>query len=372
MTYQKTKWISGETVVSAENLNKIESELERLGIKGLLKDAMNNFSFGECGYIREVNGDVWLTANAYFDDVAQQWMRVDEEKISFALELQGKGTIAHEVVPGLNMWKASPGPNPIGAVGTIGGWEILTVFTGHGNVVVGGMNFEIDGSGASPALGRIHQLEDGTYLSRDAYWDGSRFVYDKVTQPAVAIKIDNLTGELSYLYADKAGDTDIDYDGTGEAFPTIEFKSTPILTEKALSEKSMVGAYQVAPQAIPADTFTNILFDSVDYDNKGEFDASYGVFAAKEDGIYAVTTSTTLNGIPEDIRFVMTISVNGSEKSRFIDQPVSATGNQVVFSGSKQLKMSKGDSFAVYVYSSADVSTLPGQSLTNIEITKIA
>src|SRR3982750_3298010 len=83
---------------------------------------------GSKSFIKEVKGDLWLTANAYYDGA--NWQRVDTSKVAYGLQLQGTNNIPGEVV------------------------------TGDRQLVIGGGGLEIDGYGAPP-YGRVVQNHQG-------------------------------------------------------------------------------------------------------------------------------------------------------------------------------------------------------------------
>lgn len=151
---------------------------------------------GSKSYIQEVNGDFWLTANAYYD--GSNWQRVDTSRYSFAVQMQGTNNIPNETIQGVNIWRCIPGTNPIGAMLTYGGWETCLIFTANENMVCGGMNFEMDGSGAATTYGRMNQLADGTYFSRNSYYDGANWQRDDITKSAMAIKVSS-SGAITTL-----------------------------------------------------------------------------------------------------------------------------------------------------------------------------
>jgi len=114
---------------------------------------------GSKSFIKEVKGDLWLTANAYYDGA--NWQRVDTSKVAYGLQLQGTNNIPGEVVSGTNLWVAQPGPNPINSTyGAVGGWLLGTIVTGDRQLVIGGGGLEIDGYGAPP-YGRVVQNHQG-------------------------------------------------------------------------------------------------------------------------------------------------------------------------------------------------------------------
>jgi len=139
--------------------------------------------------IQQVDGDLWLTANALYDAATGDWNRVDTSKSAFALQIQGNTNIPGLTTPGTIIWTAAPGSNPIGAFLAEGGWVNAGIFASNQNLVVGGINLEVDGSGNAP-YSRINQLQGvGTYVSRNAFYDGSAWQFDDTSLPASALAL---------------------------------------------------------------------------------------------------------------------------------------------------------------------------------------
>jgi hypothetical protein len=112
--------------------------------------------------IQEVDGDLWITANAYYDGT--NWQRFDITKTAFGLQLQGTNNIpGGEVTPGTNLWVAQPGTNPINTTyGSVGGWDLAQVLTGDRQMVIGGAGMEIDGYGSVPYARVMHNTISST------------------------------------------------------------------------------------------------------------------------------------------------------------------------------------------------------------------
>lgn len=116
--------------------------------------------------IEQINGDLWILANANYDSSTQKFNRIDTSKYAFALQLQGTNNIPGETMQGVNLWRCSPGTNPIGDYGAVGGWETIEIWTAYKDTVLGGFGLEIDGDGTLP-YGRFVHL---TYDSKE--WTG--------------------------------------------------------------------------------------------------------------------------------------------------------------------------------------------------------
>lgn len=114
---------------------------------------------------------------------------MDTSKAAFGIQIQGYGTIPGLTTPGVNIWTAAAGTNPIGAFLTEGGWLTVGLLVANQNFVIGGINLEIDGSGNAP-YSRMNQLQGvGTYLSRNAFYNGSAWAFDDTSVPASALAI---------------------------------------------------------------------------------------------------------------------------------------------------------------------------------------
>ncbi len=114
--------------------------------------------------IQQVDNDLWITANAYYDGT--DWQRIDTSRFSFGIQVQGYNNIPGESIQGINFWRAVPGSNPIGDFGEYGGWEAVQLWTAYKDAVLGGYGLEIDGHGTFP-YGRFVHL---TYNSEE--WTG--------------------------------------------------------------------------------------------------------------------------------------------------------------------------------------------------------
>jgi len=138
--------------------------------------------------IAEINGDLWLSANAYWD--GSNWQRVDTSKFALAIQIQGTNNIPGETIPGINFWRAVPGSNPIGNFGTYGGWEAVFIGTAYASGVLGGTCLEVDGNGVTNGYARVSALSDGTHITQNAYWDGSYWRPDNSSAQSLDIWLD--------------------------------------------------------------------------------------------------------------------------------------------------------------------------------------
>ena len=165
-------------------------------------------TYGSLSHIQQVDGDLWLTVNAYWDGT--HWQRIDTTTTAWAWQLQKANLIPGEInTRGVILWHCRPGDNPIGPFTAMGGWETAMIFTEHSNLVIGGMNFEIDGSGAT-YYGRVNHIDaQGTFLTTNAYYDGTVWERDDLTKPAVGLCL-RPDRSITLLYAGP-GDNLIDW-----------------------------------------------------------------------------------------------------------------------------------------------------------------
>lgn len=113
--------------------------------------------------IYQIDGDLWIVANAYYDENSNEWSRINTSRFALAIQIQGTNNIPNETVQGINFWRAVPGDNPIGDFGEYGGWEAVQIWTAYKDTVVGGFGIEVDGNGLSP-YGRFVHTESSTEI----------------------------------------------------------------------------------------------------------------------------------------------------------------------------------------------------------------
>jgi len=127
----------------------------------------------------EVNGDFYWAVNATYDESADQWNRVDTAKYAYLIAVHSEGNIPTEPIGGVVWWRATPGANPIGDWAAVGGWELGYMMTEHRNFVMGGMNLEMDGSGAPPYGRFTHSGSNDasgtvfTAMQRNSWYEGA-------------------------------------------------------------------------------------------------------------------------------------------------------------------------------------------------------
>jgi len=105
----------------------------------------------------EKDGDFFWSINATYDEQTGSWSRIDSSKFAYLVELRSQNAIPTEPIGGIVWWRAVPGDDPIGDYASTDGWELGLMMTEHRNCVLGGMNLEMDGSGAPP-YGRLTQI----------------------------------------------------------------------------------------------------------------------------------------------------------------------------------------------------------------------
>lgn len=168
----------------------------------------SNPANGQLTYMQQVDGDFWITVNAYYS--GNSWYRIDKTKFAFGYQMQSYNNMPFEPMPAVTLWRAVPSENiEIGAYATYGGWEMVQASTAYRDLVIGGSNFELDGNG-SGRFGRVNFVhEDGIYLTTNAFWNGAAFNKDSSDSAAYGIRI-GLNGGISYLTA-PAGSSSINW-----------------------------------------------------------------------------------------------------------------------------------------------------------------
>lgn len=131
------------------------------------------------GALVSVSGDIWMLANAYWDETAQEFYRIDKTKAAYGWQMQGQGFIPGEpdlgyFVSGATLWVAQPesytlirggGTSGGSRFAAVGGWELGYTLTQERQLTVGGGGIEIDGYGTFP-YGRVINNTTGTVLAR--------------------------------------------------------------------------------------------------------------------------------------------------------------------------------------------------------------
>jgi hypothetical protein len=111
-----------------------------------------SLKIGTYGFITELDGDVWITINAYRD--GDDWMRVDIAKPAWGLQIQVENFMVFETYEATTYWTAQPAANPINPTwAAIGGWEMVISFSKYRDITYGGGGVEIDGHGTVEQYG---------------------------------------------------------------------------------------------------------------------------------------------------------------------------------------------------------------------------
>lgn len=175
-------------------------------------------------FLRQIGGDTYLTANAFFDGTT--WRRVDTAKVSWALILRGSSNYPGGSSQSVELWTAPAGANPIGLFGT-GSWVLLTrhvpdlasVITklSVGEAPVNDTDVirkaELDAHQSSgSAHGAVSEATAGAIIKRDNA--GRAKVADPSDNADIATKkyVDDNAGASSFL---SLSDTPSSYTGAG-------------------------------------------------------------------------------------------------------------------------------------------------------------
>ncbi|UCC67317.1 MAG: hypothetical protein JSV79_09290 [Armatimonadota bacterium] len=159
----------------------------------------------------EKDGDFFWAINATYDEQADQWNRIDTTKYAYLIALHSKNNIPTEPIGGAAWWRAVPGNNPIGDYAAVGGWQLGFMMTEHRNYVMGGMNLELDGSGAPP-YGRFTQIGSNdpsgtvvTAMQRNSWYEGSgQWGRDSHDKSSAIIGLDEDANLFVWWYPDSS------------------------------------------------------------------------------------------------------------------------------------------------------------------------
>jgi hypothetical protein len=371
--------------------------------------------FGNRSFITEIDGDLWIAANATYDGT--NWNRVDTTKYAFAIQIQGYGNIPGETTPGVNIWKAAPGENPIGDFLEVGGWETLAIGTAYSSLVIGGSTVEVDGSGATAGYSRLICLNDGLHLTHNAYWDGANWNADVLnaesidlwldTSGNVALRIAYVTANpISWSYGDLIADGSVttdklaDYAVTalklfGSAVETDKIKDGAVTTEKIADgaiiytkyglnsilsghlanqiKLTRAKAYRSTDQSYSAATHTKLRFDGLVFNPSGSYDnitnyrytilPSYG-------GQHVVHAHITFDSQASNTQLSLEIYVNGAMVQHSYLHQVGGLG---IFTGEIMgiLNLVDGDYIEIYVYNATGGTVLGGADVTWFEVFRL-
>lgn len=115
-----------------------------------------------------------------------------------------------------------------------------------------------------------------------------------------------------------------------------------------LSVTTCFAAYQSAAQNYPATTFSQVQFQTKQFDDLSEFNAATSLFTAQVAGTYVFTAGVTGSQSTSNNRAIA-LYVNGSEHIR-LQQNTAMQGNVVMSGASVPLRLAAGDTVAVYYF----------------------
>lgn len=111
---------------------------------------------------------------------------------------------------------------------------------------------------------------------------------------------------------------------------------------------SCFAAYQSSAQAFVANTYTRVLFQSAQFDDLGEFDATASAFTAAATGTYLFHAGVSgTQGVA--CNRAIGLFVNGSERIR-LQQNSTIQGNNAMSAGSVPVRLTKGDVVALHYF----------------------
>lgn len=143
-----------------------------------------------------------------------------------------------------------------------------------------------------------------------------------------------------------------------------------VMTENDRSLRNAFGVYQSTAQSLSATTFTNVNFETEEFDNKSEFDNSTGAWTVQRDGLYMLTVSLSFGSMASGNRIIGTVTVDGTEYKRFADYTAGATGVYKA-SASLMLRLSKNNVVRVQAWTTNALSLQAGSSATFISCSQI-
>lgn len=182
------------------NLN--ETVISKLGLD---KEGIENYNFAMISQEDYAGGDYWILVNADYNYDLKRFIKINDTKTSFGIQLQSGGTYAgeEEIDPnntGVNVWRCPPFRDSNGdfvvykdtsvydysdvedksyigvsrlsdgawvEYGIASGWNNAFMLDSYGGMTVGGAGFEIDGNGIFPFTRLTHSIytdsNDDTY-----------------------------------------------------------------------------------------------------------------------------------------------------------------------------------------------------------------
>ena len=345
--------------------------------------------------IQQVDNDLWLTANAYWD--GSNWQRIDTSKYAFAFQLQGYNNIPGESMQGVNLWRCSPGSNPIGDFGEVGGWEAVQLWTAYKDSVLGGYGLEIDGHGTFPYGRFIHMtnLSDGYIYTGiltnlfadlsgvDSSYDDSWFVgiakyIDSGGSSFVIARASPESTTLTHILSIPAGGLSVTEDdlslsdvGTGNV-STDEHGFCPKLPGDSTKFLNGVGGWAVPQFGGPAIMVGHTSFNPADsqtyyfgmgiYNVPSSDSSSFGIRAPRAGTVKYINLINTVGTTGSDEDVTIKIRKNGGAASTIgtvqWDSAVFSLYEDIDFSVSK-------DDYIELIYETPEFATNP-QNVTAI------
>jgi hypothetical protein len=371
--------------------------------------------FGNRSFITEIDGDLWIAANATYEGT--NWNRVDTTKYAFAIQIQGYGNIPGETTPGVNIWKAAPGENPIGDFLEVGGWETLAIGTAYSSLVIGGSTVEVDGSGATGGYSRLTCLNDGLHLTQNAYWDGANWNADVLNAESIDLWLDtsgNVSLRIAYVtenpiswsYGDLIADGSVTTDKLADsavtahklaanAVETAKIEDLAVTNAK-IADLTITGskianytltvvkladdltasrakAYRSTDQSYGAATHTKVRFDTKVFDSLNHYDNTTNyryTVTPGFNGQHVVHAHIIFDSQTSNTQQSLEIYVNGAMVQHSYLHQVGGLG---VFTGEIMgiLDLAAGDYVEIYVYSANGGTVLGGADATYFEIFRL-
>jgi len=205
------KEVNAQAQINARaDVNLIHSFLENAG-KITFESADTPRTDRTCMF--EKDGDFYLAVNAEYS--SGQWNRKDPNKCAYLLVVWSKHGIDGGTPPpagsaptGPVWYRCVAGSNPIGGWQAVGGWETGLFMDEYRNLVLGGINLEVDGSSA-PAHGRLTHCNDAyapvTIIQRNSWYNaGDSWARDDGNAASAAWGI-NADGNLFYWFRAAGG-----------------------------------------------------------------------------------------------------------------------------------------------------------------------
>jgi hypothetical protein len=143
-------FFTGSLSAQGANITGNETISGTLGVGTTAMSGQESIKVGADVYETLVNGDLWLTQNAYYDGT--HWQRVNTALTSYGWNYNVHNNIPGETsTTGPVLWTAAAGSNPISSTfGSAGGWDLGLASTQFKDLVIGGYGVEMDGNGTLP------------------------------------------------------------------------------------------------------------------------------------------------------------------------------------------------------------------------------